>query len=329
MKKGVKITLIVATVCLVLGMILCTIALALVSFDVRQLSTASPYSLSTYKAERNDTHTISFEGLNESVSVVPGYSDVFEIEYYTNGEMKLLIEEGDGVLVLREHREPLQMIPVFNIPTGERGILIKVPASFSGSFDLSTRQGYIAMHGVTASSMKVDVSEGALSIDNVTVDGSMKVGCGSGVISLYNVVARAVEVTGTFGSLTGEDVIAKDRIEAQVLGGGISMKRLNAPQVTLVSTSGAIEASLVVATTFFLKTSTTGWAVVDEISADDIILKTEAGGIDAQVIGSENQYRITTANTEGTIRAPRGGGVDAQKSAALETVSGMITVEFR
>ncbi len=107
------------------------------------------------------------------------------------------------------------------------------------------------------------------------------------------------------------------------------MKRLNAPRVTLASSSGSIGAGLVVATMFFLETSTTGWVAVYGVSADDLTLKTKAGGIDARINGSEHQYRITTANTEGTVHAPRGGSAETQKTAALETVSGMITLEFR
>lgn len=326
MKKATRITLIIATACLALGMIISGIAFAVAGFDVHKLSTSSTYQEQNYTSQHNNYTKIRFDGAAENVRVEQAMGDKIELQYFENDRRSYVIDDVDGVLAIYETHKMLFSVMNFEFP-GEHSLVIKVPQAFTGSLELSTASGDIQVVSLKdLSDVKATSAAGNVSIEHTTSTRSIEVGSSSGSIKLRGVSAQSIQATNMSGSCLLDGVSAEAQVKAESVSGLVQLLDVAGSSLLAKSASGDVAGERITASTLSTE-STSGSIRVQMSIADTVFAKTLSGDIDFHLKGLASDYAIAAASMSGDARTPL-GTPGAQKTISLESTSGDIDLTF-
>lgn len=264
MKKRSKIVVIIATVCIAVGLALTGTSFALADFDLRNLSTDPGYERKSYLAKSTDFEEIVFEGTSENVRIEPSPDESFHVEHYRGESLGFEITEDDGILRIVEKHEFRLMVFNFNFDFG-REVVIQVPESFTGDLSINTSSGNLFIQGFShLKSLQMQSVSGMISIDSVSASESMQVQSTSGNISA--------------------DSLSTQELFAGTASGQIRVTNLEAARITSDSASGNID--------FMVK----GLAEDYAISTSSV-----SGNINAPQGGTDTQKSINLSTVSGNI----------------------------
>jgi len=294
MSKGIKITLIVATIWLVAGLVVTTIALSTVGFDLRRFSNVSPAVENSYTPTQGNFQRITVDGLSEDYRIVQGTGNQIEVTYYEDVQIFFeIIEQGD-TLVINERHRPVFMFFNFDMNFYNRAVMVVVPQSFTGDIDIRTVSGNIV-------------------IERLDRCGALQVNTTSGDLSCDVVNGSTMSMNATSGDIRC-GAVRMDKVTLGTVSGDVRCESASALSFELTTISGDIRAQGI------------------EIGASSgqqrvLIGSTTSGDIDIVVRGSEDDFMIQTGTYAGDIRVPQ-GNKNSTRSIELETLSGDIRLSF-
>jgi len=348
MSKAVKITLIVATILIVFGIFVSTIALGTVGFDIRRLSNTSTPVQQSYTASPNaNFQAVEVKGVSENYRIVQGTGSRLEITYYEDEQTSYeFVERGSALVITEKHK-----IVFMNFNFGFIGVLretvITLPAGFSGSVELNTASGDVKIQGLNdASSLKVSATSGNITCDNVSVTNSLTLSSNSGDINCSNLKADSISLKATSGNIKCNTMTSAKGLTADSNSGSLTLSRVQADTIALKATSGNVKLDDVTAKRTLSANVFSGDIRGDQVQAETITFKTTSGNIrvhkirvsnlscnansgdvEVDVYGADSSYRISAKSFSGDVRVPS-GNTSASKTIDLSTTSGNIKLTF-
>jgi len=230
MSKAVKVTLVIATICIVLGLITTGLAFSIASFDIRQFSNASSAVENHYTSTRSDYSEISISGVSENYRIVRGTGERLEVTYWEDNQTFFSFREQGSTLVIREEHK-IKLFS-FNFSFFGTETVIELPAGFTGT-------------------LRLTVVSGGVTIVNVGECDSLYISTTSGDIRCDGVyTSKEFSVTSVSGDVRCAGAQA-NRASFKTTSGSIKVSELAASTISVSSVSGDIEASVKGAATGF------------------------------------------------------------------------------
>lgn len=268
MRKSVLIALIVAIVCMILGVVLAGAALVSVGFRFENLSTVELTHGELTVTE--DFSSIDIDSLSADVRVKLSEDDVCRIEYATRGG--LFQRVTDGTLCVETERAdsivyigigsvseyvtlylPRDTYESLTIHTTSGDIYVFPTFDAVKNAEISSASGDISFIGTVSETLRADSASGDILIREPNAK-SVHVKATSGDVTLSAVYAETVSVKTTSGEVELESVTAKEILTVSTNSGDINLY-CDAGEIYLESTSGDIEGSICSAKHYIVDTT--------------------------------------------------------------------------
>lgn len=260
---------------------------------------------------------------SDEVKIVRGDVDKPVVDYSETENWTYEIKESNGTLSI-ERKQIKDVYFTFGINTENTDLVITLPKSTKGEFDITTSSGAIKITDINCEKMALETSSGSIKLEGIetgkftakATSGAIKItdtktkdaaiSASSGNIKVENLEADDVTVTTTSGSIHFDNIKAKG-VNANATSGGISFNNIDVSSLGLGATSGSVKCD-------------------DTSIKDSIVAKTTSGSISLNLNGKENDYSIDTSTTSGSCNvSDRTGG---SKSIKASATSGSITIKF-
>ena len=338
MKKGTKIALLIALVCIVLGTVLSLSTLAVIDMDFSRLNTTK-YTSDTHIVSESFS-SIAVDTLEADICLLPTSDNTCSVVYPQGDSLTHTVTvENDTLRVQRvDSRMWYEHIGIFwnpeqdlvitvYLPMQEYASLalestsgdISVPAQFAFSqADISTTSGDINYCANTSGTLSLSSTSGDLTIHDLTAE-QLKAQSTSGSIDLAEIDAAKLKAASISGDVDLSNVLVDTQMELDSTSGSIDLAGVIAAELKAVSTSGDIDLSNVLVATQMELDSTSGQITLDRCDAQTLQLHSMSGDIFGSLL-TEKQFITNT--TSGTVRVPTSSGTDTCRAS---TTSGNIT----
>ena len=326
MKPKTKVIIIIATICMALGLACTATSFALAGFDVKNLSTSAPSVEKSYFAKSHDFTEVHFEGLSENVFVKSTSEENFSVKYHENDYLSFKITEDKDTLHIVELYKPKVMVFSFNLEF-DRATTINVPESFTGTLNITSANGIVHvenfsnLENITASSIN-----GGLEIANLIDIDSVKLESASDRINVATISANRISASNMSGDITLENLKVAEELNVETISGAINFSDIVTAHAYF-STGSEIIGGSSISCDSIVTNSTSGDIMIDLVEAAQITANNTSGSISYSIIGKNGDYYFTTSSMSGNINVPQGAN-GAPKTADLSTVSGDIYFGF-
>lgn len=294
MKRRTIITLIIAGVFFVSGIICCGVGASMVDFDFTRLGTVSSYEKKQYEVSAAEIASFSVTDRNNGIIILPSPDDKIRITYYENEKELYEIGEKDGTLSV-EYRDMRKWYEYIGISWTvlSRDMIIELPADYSGAFTAESSNGKMSLSDMnfTGGDISLQTSNAPIHVNNVTAAGDLTADTDNGTVTLSK-----TQVTGELQIRTKNGKVVTEGVGAQ---GNMSLKTSNGAVLLDITELGS-----------------------------GLSCQTKNGPIKGTVPGDMSDYSITAETSNGKSNLPERytGG---EKTLALHTSNGAIQVEFR
>lgn len=129
-------------------------------------------------------------------------------------------------------------------------------ASASGPVRMKASTGNINVEGISAGSLDLSVTTGAVTVSGVTCRDDMRVGVSTGRVSLADISCGSVMSGGTTGSISLRNVIAANRLSVVRSTGNVNFDGCDAAEIYVQTDTGDVTGSLLTDKVFTTQTST-------------------------------------------------------------------------
>lgn len=337
MKKGTKITLIIATICLVLGIIMSSVAFALANFDIRNLSTTPEYHAKTESISAEGVSDIVFNGSQENITVLSYAGDTVEFERYENDHLTYVVEERNGVLTITEKHDFVPRIFYFDFDMFSRSATLKIPASFKGSLVCETKSGGITIREIDAlNTVSATSISGGIMVEQAGSLTSLSASSKSGAVAVISTTCGSLALSSTSGNIDvhGVEVYSDlpQSVSIESKSGLVFIDDTKAPTMQIGTASGRMACENVTVSMLNVSSST-GSVSLQHVYAETLSGKTQTGNIDALLEGGPEEYIVSATSRTGTVNIPSASAeslppAKADKRVNLESNTGRILLEF-
>lgn len=321
MKKGTKISLIVASILLVAGLVLSFTILAVVDPKALEWNTEE-------FAMKTEIIDIPFSDIRiltaaADIRLMPATDGICRVEHPESKYTGYDIVTKDGLLSIeyRNTRKWYQFISfdfsAFNqevrvyLPQSQYDAVMLHTASGDIAVDVgveyktakcSTASGDIAWHAKVTESCDLQTASGDILLHDMNSDGSIHLRTNSGKCTATNLKCDSFVVKTTSGDAVLANITA-DRFTAEAVSGEMLLSACTGQQMILDTTSGDIE--------------------LTNCDGEDITLTTVSGDIEG-TLSSPKLFESHT--TSGDISLPRSEAVSSRCS--VKTVSGDVEIDI-
>lgn len=303
MKKGKKVALIIALVCVVLGAAISICALAAVGHDLSQLNTVK------YTAY---THEISedFSGLRIvsaacDVRLLPAQDGQCKVVCAQTDQVTYAVGVENGILTIRhsDERSWYDTISINFNTSDEMAILVYLPQTAYDSLYVNCTSGDISipncftfadaqLHSTSGEITCTACVDGTLLLESVSgnleISGctasALKASTTSGEIDISRVNAASLSVSSTSGDADLEDVIVAGELSVDTTSGEIELERCDGNNLLLSSVSGDISGSLLSGKQFDVQTISGETHVPPSASGGQCKIRTTSGEIEIKIV---------------------------------------------
>lgn len=306
----------------IIGLILCAVALFACGFDLSKLG-AVPFESNTYEVS-GEFFDISLRGDTENIRFVPSETGKCSVTCTTFKGIKHDVSVTDGKLSIttvddRAWYEHISIsinikIPKLTVylPQGVYGELfidsdtgdISLPdgftfesitartdtgdftisASASGAVELRTDTGYVSVTDACVGSLRSSTSTGDITLRNVTCNGEISLGSNTGDLKLTDVTCGSLLAEGDTSDLIFKNVIAVQTFSAEVDTGDIKLEACDANALYLEADTGDIIGTLLTEKVFLAETDTGDIDVPKSITGGRCEIYTNTGDIEMRII---------------------------------------------
>lgn len=336
MRKGTKIAVAAALICMVSGAVIVACTLAAVSSDFSRLNTVR-FDTNTYEVKESFSN-IRINGAECDVRLAPAQDDTCKVVCSESDKLFHTVTVDDGTLTITrtDEREWYKNIGVYwdetsitvYLPAREYTDLfikslsgdISVPGDFTFSqAEIYNTSGEIEYSAVTGHGLTVQTTSGDLSVRNLTA-GEVKAQSTSGTIEISNVTVSDIHAVSTSGDVTIQSSETKNGILIETVSGEIELEHLNPLFVTAYSSSGDIDLSNVLAAGQMEIETVSGEIELERCDAQDLTIRSVSGDVSGTLL-SEKWF--TTNTTSGSVNVPQAVSLPAG-TCEVHTASGNI-----
>ncbi|MBQ8403714.1 MAG: DUF4097 family beta strand repeat protein [Clostridia bacterium] len=305
MKTSKKLWTLAGVGLLILGLLLCAVALAASGGFMGFADMNIPsYNTNTYEITE-DFKNIDIDEIESDVIFLPSSDGKCKITATESEEIYNEIKVvGDTLTVTRKDaREWYKKIGF--VWWGDITLTVYLPEHEYGELLIKTVSGDIDLsHGFTFLTANVSST--------------------SGDIDFPCSASEGLTINTTSGNINLKDVTVNAEATVKSVSGDIYLRSVNAYSLSLKTTSGDIEAASAIISGKLHAKSTSGDV---EISASDAALaeiRTTSGDVECEFLTPKN---ITTDTSSGDIRVP--SSIPASSSCQIKTTSGDIKVTYK
>ena len=272
MKRSTKLTLILAAVAAVLGLLLSAGVLLSVRFDFMELS-SEVYVRRTYDvAEDFDSICVILQDTDVTFALSPDgrcWVDSLETDQYT---LQVYVE--DNILTI----EPDYNYPWYAMTFAEMKATVYLPKTQYISIQIEQDTGDVEMPGAfTFETARVDASTSHIAWSGVATD-RLDIATSTGNIRLSNAQCDEVELRATTGNVYVTDSVA-GKIQIDVTTGNVNLARFDAGDITVETSTGNITCQLLSPKLFAVETSTGNVIIPPSDTGGPCKLETSTGNI--------------------------------------------------
>lgn len=315
MSRATKIWLGIAVALILIGGFLFVGAMSMLKWDFTKLSTVK-YETNEYVIGE-DFSSIAVNTETATVVFVPTTDATCSVMCYEQTNMKHTVSVRDGVLTVEvtDMRKWYEYIGInftspkltVAIPAGEYAALtlhtdtgsVEIPKEFSfesmdisghtgkitnrasvtGEMKIQTTTGGIRVEGVSAGSLALSVSTGAIYVTDVRVSGNASVNVSTGKTVLTRVTCKDLTSKGSTGDLHMEDVIATGRFSIERDTGDVRFTHCDAAEISVRTDTGDVKGSLRTPKVFDVHTDTGRKEYPNTVTGGKCEIRTDTGNI--------------------------------------------------
>lgn len=226
MRMNKKLT-VTAIACLILGVVICLVALVLSRFDFGVLNSVGHES-KTYEIEEEFV-SVEINANTENVVFLPSDNGKCSIVCFENDKEKheVSVESGTLTVSVNDSRKWYECLGFY---FGDRNITVYLPEMQYNSLKIGVKTGNINVTGIKTERIEFSVNTGSIALKNVVAEEKFIIKCGTGRIKLQDCDAADISIQVSTGSVTGT------LLSAKVFDCKTSTGRVTVPK----STSGGI-----------------------------------------------------------------------------------------
>lgn len=298
MSKRIKIWIAAAIALVLTGAVLFAVALAMVKWDITQLST-DKYETNEYEIS-DSFSSISVNTETADLRFIVSSDPICKITCYEQTKMKHSVSVKDGVLVVEvvDTKEWYEYIGInFEMPW----ITVCIPGGEYDNLSVRTSTGDVEIpkelvfKSINTSSSTGDVVCRASALEK------LRIGTNTGSITVEAISAGKLDLSVSTGSVKVKDVVSGD-ISVNVSTGGAELTNITCEDLRSGGGTGSITLKNVVASGSFYIERGTGSVWFDRSDAADIFIKTGTGGVGGSLLS--DKVFVTSSGT-GYIDVPK------------------------
>ena len=297
-----KIWMIVATSLIVLGLIVFTVAFALMGLDFKELE-MNKCTLNTH------TVTESFSGVSivtntAKVDVLPSPDGQVRIECWERPKRLHTVSVTDGTLTiaLDDTRAWYDYISLFSITSSK--ITVYLPAGAYGNLDVKTTTGDVSIakdftfsgteillntgdvcYGASVTgNLKIKATTGKIRIDSVDCAGAVGLCVSTGKTEISALTCQELTSTGTTGDLTLENVTVAGLMSVKRDTGDVKFIGCDASEIEITTDTGDVTGSFRTDKIVWAKTDTGRVSIPKSTVGGHCEITTDTGDIHVEIM---------------------------------------------
>lgn len=315
MNNATKIWLIIASILVVTGIIIFSVAMSINHWNFRALST-NKYVTNTYEIS-DDFNDITLETDTADIIFIPSENNNCKVVCYEPDTAKHSVYVKDNLLTIKVNDQrkwynyigiswTSPKITIYLPKTEYNSLLLKtdtgkveIPqdfkfenvdievttgnviflASASDDIKIQASTGSINVENITANTMELTSTTGNIIVSSVKCSNDMKLKVSTGKTKVKNVSCNNFSSDGSTGHVSLDDLIATDKIHIERSTGNIDFEKCDASEIYAKTTTGHISGSLLSEKVFLTETSTGNISVPKTTTGGKCEIITTTGNI--------------------------------------------------
>lgn len=323
MKKGVKITCLVAVSCIVLGLLIILGTSFKIGFDYNQLNTGTL-----------ETNTYTVEQPFQNIDIQSRWSNVYfavaqnaqcEVVCTETERKQCVVSVENGTLTVsqKDTRRWYECFGIFWGPSdvSEMKITVYLPQESYQSLRVHSQSGDVSV----GTEFAFQTAELQTTSGNIQFLGSVKeqlaANSNSGNITVENVNVDMLQAETTSGNLILNAIQVQNGIDLKATSGNLKMGNVTAQNLTAETTSGNITLNTVQAKDKLDLEASSGTVRLENAVSQELVCATTSGDVRFQ---DSDAHSITVSSTSGCVE----GNLRTAKNFEISTTSGDMDVPY-
>jgi len=321
---------IIAGSMLAAGLLIFTIGFAVTGFNLKQLSTVSPYEEKEY-TESEKVTDIQVDINNQAIELISTKEDQLHIRYFENEEISYSIENEGGRLHIKTKDDSkwYDHFFVFDLHLTDTKMVISIPENFVGDIDVKTSNASVDFSGIKTKKLIVDNSNGRIKIDDLSIAEDLDVKTSNSPISLEN-----VQISGDARIKTGNGAVILKNTDisgksiCNTSNSSISLSSVSGDDFELRTNNGKINLAHISSYKGVLAETSNSSILLDDVDVGESIICTNSNGsIKGTIVGAMEDFSITSHTSNGNNNLPTGTD-KGRKTARFKTSNSSIQIDF-
>ena len=257
MKKSIATALIVAGICLVIGLMIIGCTLAALKGDYSSISQNTEWEEKHYSFDVDEVISFKLTDHNNPVIVRRSSNDKINVTCFDSERQFYEVTDNNGKIVF-EFTDNLRFWEYFgfDFDTTDRTIIIEFPTT-DASLDISTSNSSINVSELDCSnkaefrtsnapitlndcffgaSLTLNTSNDSISTENVTA-GEIEADTSNDPLNFTNLACASLHATTSNGSVVMENVDVNNELIISTSNGSVEMEKINVKNELIISTS--------------------------------------------------------------------------------------------
>lgn len=299
MNSATKTWLIIASILVITGIIIFSVAMSLNKWNLGNLNT-NKYVTNTYEIN-DDFSDITLETDTADIIVIPSDDNNCKVVCYEPETARHSVYVKDDLLTIKVN-DQRKWYNYIGIAWTAPKITIYLPKTEYNSLFLKTDTGKVEIpQDFKFENADIEVTTGNV-IFHASASDDIKIQSSTGSISVENITANTMELTSTTGNITINSVECGNDIKLKVSTGKTKVKNVSCNNFSSDGSTGHLSLEDLIATGKIYIKRSTGSASLEKCDASEIYVKTSTGNISGSLL-SEKIF-ITETST-GNISVPK------------------------
>ena len=298
MSKAIKITVIIASILVGIGILSMGLAVAFGGMDVF-MKNSKDFNVTMVSATFDEVDVLNVNGVSNDIKVIKSENNQVKVTYPVSEKFSYYVKQIDDTLQieyddLRHWYDYIVIFGSFRVPD----LTIELPEKTFKELNIKSTSGHIEANSVDSLTTNLKTTSGHIEVGGNA--GDLTVAATSGGVKVNSdTQAETAYISATSGKIEVSGNIKGDVI-ADNSSGGIILSDLNCDNVDAKCTSGKITADNLSVTSIKANVSSGRIDFDNVICTGDMDLKTTSGSINLDSVDAEN-YDLNT--TSGSIKA--------------------------
>ena len=260
------------------------------AFALSGKATGLVYEKKDYAVSAAEIRKVIVRARNMPVRVTPSGSDKIMLRYSTCKEDPYEVSLDSGVLTLAYKNDVLTnfsnwvsgIFRVFSNPNPEVDMVL--PTAYAGDLSLNTSNAAMNVSGLTAAGeVRVESSNSGIQVSSISA-ALLDARTSNGAVTLDKVtISGTADIRSSNGTLSARETVARDRLRMETSNGRVTVNQVASADINLRSSNGSVTGS------------------VEGKRADYSISSHASNGDDSLGDGGKGQLRLTVQTSNGNI----------------------------